>query len=187
MKQPVRSKSTYLLTPFKSVLKLITFRQEAAIRSKRQAQDEVLKKQAQAASRKRKRNDTDETKDPKAAPTKANTSTTPVKFKIGDPLPALLPAEYLQDSAPLALTDPDIDLSITKPKKTKFANLVDKKPKDRRKGSTTYRVAEVSNAKLTPKASFNARATREAWLKGRTGKGVGTERKPFRSGFFVGK
>jgi U3 small nucleolar RNA-associated protein 16 len=110
-----------------------------------------------------------------------------MKFRIGDPLPALLPDEFLEDDDFTALTDSDIDLPITKAKKTKFTNLIDKKPKDRRKGSTTYRVAEVANMKLPPKASFNARSTRERWLKGRPGKLVGTDRKPFKSGFFVKK
>jgi len=38
-------------------------------------------------------------------------------------------------------------------------------------------VAEVANRKLAPKASVNAKATKEAWMQGRAGKGIGTNRK----------
>jgi len=103
-------------------------------------------------------------------------------------LPELLPLEYLQDT-------PDEDTTVTttksarpKPKKTKFLELAEKKPKDKRIGSTTYRVREAKpDSKLAPKASKTAMSLKEAWLSGgvrKNGKD-GSARKPMKSSFFV--
>lgn len=89
----------------------------------------------------------------------------------------------MQDDEPAAATFSDDELRVKKGKKTKFADLVEKKPKDRRKGSTTYRVSEALSTKLAPKAAFNARLTKESWLQGRPGKLLATNRRPFSNSF----
>lgn len=103
-------------------------------------------------------------------------------------LPDLLPSEFLDDDESEE-SDNDIMMEEAQrmPKKIKFADLVEKKPKDLRKGSTTFRVAESRSMLLAPKASSQARKTKETWLQGRPGKNGATNRKPFSSGFFVGK
>lgn len=103
-----------------------------------------------------------------------------LKLGLGSSLPEFLPEEYLEDDE----SDDEMALDLVKPtkraKKTKFAELIEKKPKDVRKGSTTYRVAEARSTKLAPKSSFNARAVKESWLQGR----AGSSRKSVSSGFF---
>jgi U3 small nucleolar RNA-associated protein 16 len=111
----------------------------------------------------------------------------PTKLTSRSVLPDFLPEEYLQDEE----SDDDMAIEITQPmkraKKTKFTDLVEKKPKDRRVGSTTYRVAEACNTKLAPKASFQARSVKELWMQGRSASGAAPNRKPFSSGFFKAK
>jgi U3 small nucleolar RNA-associated protein 16 len=102
-------------------------------------------------------------------------------------LPEFLPEEYLQDdsdseASPLASEQP-----AKRIQKAKFASIVEKKPKDRRKGSTIYRVAETSSRKLAPKASLGARNMKQDWLQGRSGSGIGASRKAFNTGFFKKK
>jgi U3 small nucleolar RNA-associated protein 16 len=102
-------------------------------------------------------------------------------------LPEFLPEEYLQDdsdseSSPLASEQP-----AKRIQKAKFAGIVEKKPKDRRKGSTIYRVAETSSRKLAPKASLGARNMKQDWLQGRSGSGIGANRKAFNTGIFKKK
>jgi len=70
-----------------------------------------------------------------------------------------------------------------KSKKTKFIDPTPKRPKDRRKGSTIYRVVEAhSDGLLAPKAASNARSVKEAWLNGQRGAGWGM--KVVKGGFF---
>jgi U3 small nucleolar RNA-associated protein 16 len=106
--------------------------------------------------------------------------TSPLKLTPGSALPEFLPEEYLEENG----SEDDTALETVNPskraKKTKFMELVEKRPKDIRKGSTTYRVTEVRSTKLAPKSSFNARTVKESWLQGRTG----ASRKPFSGGFF---
>jgi U3 small nucleolar RNA-associated protein 16 len=103
-----------------------------------------------------------------------------LKLGPGNRLPEFLPEEYLEDNE----SDEDMSLKpvqrVKRAKKTKFTELVEKKPKDIRKGSTTYRVAEARSTKLAPKSSSNARSVKESWLQGRTG----SSRKSFSGGFF---
>lgn len=103
-------------------------------------------------------------------------------------LPDLLPDEYLQDDEDSeSLADLDLEVTRTKPKRMKFSDLVEKKPKDRRKGSTTYRVLEIRSKNLAPKSSFHAKNTKESWLKGRGPMGAGGVRKVASGGFFKKK
>ena len=176
-------------------------RQETAIRKKRQERDATLKKQAETAAKKRER------AEKKAAKKKAKEmnrdhengdtamlevqdmeDTAPAKKKTvinSSNLPDLLPDEYLQDDEETeSLADLDLDVTRTKPKRMKFSDLVEKKPKDRKVGSTTYRVSESRNKLLAPKSSFHAKNTKESWLKGRGPIGKGGVRKVASGGFF---
>jgi U3 small nucleolar RNA-associated protein 16 len=146
--------------------------------------------QAETASKKRKREvDREKGQGSKKVGSRDNKDepTLPPKFPIGTPLPDLLPAEYLQDEEPESAALTDSEPTEKKAKKIKFTDLVEKKPKDRRKGSTIYRVSEVRSTKLAPKASPAARSLKESWLQGRSGRVLGTNRKPFSSGFFKKK
>ena len=98
-------------------------------------------------------------------------------------LPDLLPAEYLEDAEPQDLLPFD-QFPIKKAKKTKFHLAAEKEPKDRRVGSTTYRVTKASSANLPPKSSLQARNMKDSWLQGRSGKTIGTNRTSFTKGFF---
>jgi U3 small nucleolar RNA-associated protein 16 len=98
-------------------------------------------------------------------------------------LPDLLPAEYLEDTEPQNLMLSE-EIPRKKAKKTKFQQTEEKEPKDRRIGTTTYRVTKASSANLAPKSSSQARNTKESWLQGRSGKSVSTNRKSFTKGFF---
>lgn len=104
-------------------------------------------------------------------------------------LPDLLPAELLQDEDTISTTEPNDAKLQTKPKKTKFFDevTVSKTPKDRRVGTTTYRVTKSSTLLLAPKASARSRSKKEAWLQGRTGTKGDNHRKPFAQGFFLAK
>jgi len=97
-------------------------------------------------------------------------------------LPELLPAEYLEDTEPREIARMDEQLT-KKSKKTKFHDPTAKEPKDRRIGATTYRVTKPQSTNLAPKASFQARSTKEKWLQGRLGKNEQSNRKPFSKGF----
>jgi hypothetical protein len=97
-------------------------------------------------------------------------------------LPELLPAEYLEDTEPRENARV-VEQPIKKSKKTKFQDPITKEPKDRRIGATTYRVTKPRSKNLAPKASFQARLTKENWLQGRLGKNEQSNRKPFSKGF----
>ncbi|TQS38101.1 hypothetical protein Golomagni_01400 [Golovinomyces magnicellulatus] len=85
-------------------------------------------------------------------------------------LPDLLPLDYLEDVEPLEVSNPSHELHARKMgNKIKFSDLVEKKVKDKRVGSTTFRVVKASNRSLAPKAVLNARRTKELWLQGRSG------------------
>jgi U3 small nucleolar RNA-associated protein 16 len=119
-------------------------------------------------------------------PAKARRSEDPKSFTRG-PLPDLLPAEFLEDDDDESLAHPDPEFPVKKAKKMKFTDLVERKPKDIRRGSTIYRVSEIRSTKLAPKASVQARSLKESWLQGRPGKLIGTNRMPWASGFFKKK
>jgi U3 small nucleolar RNA-associated protein 16 len=107
----------------------------------------------------------------------------PLLLSTKKPLPDMLPAEYLEDTEPQDVLPFD-QFPTKKAKKTKFHLTAEKEPKDRRVGSTTYRVTKASSTILAPKSSSQARNTKESWLQGRSGKKGGTNRTPFTKGFF---
>jgi len=100
-------------------------------------------------------------------------------------IPEFLPVEYLEDDP---IEDHGSLLSIKqtlvhKSKKIKFIDSKPKRPKDRRKGSTIYRVVEApGDGLLAPKAASNARSLKEAWLNGR--RGVSGSKKVVKGDFF---
>ncbi|POS86436.1 hypothetical protein EPUL_002646 [Erysiphe pulchra] len=101
-------------------------------------------------------------------------------------LPELLPLEYLEDedeNEDTCLQSKNLltkTLPSAKPgKKIRFGELVEKEFKDRRVGNTKFRVLKPSNHSLAPKASYNARRTKEMWLQGRSGRKTESNRQPF--------
>lgn len=107
----------------------------------------------------------------------------PLRLSAKRALPAVLPAEYLEDEEPRDQL-PFEQFPMKKAKKTKFHLIAEKEPKDRRIGSTTYRVTKANSTNLAPKSSSNARNTKEQWLQGRSGKNGVTKRTHFSKGFF---
>ncbi|CAD6446814.1 bb1e900c-59e2-409f-9702-51c25cd3032a [Sclerotinia trifoliorum] len=105
------------------------------------------------------------------------------------PLPDLLPAEYLEDNDDDTPESGNLHSSLpTRFVKTnKLRHLLEKRPKDKRVGSTTFRVAETRNSHLPPKASNQARSLKESWLQGRAGTKIKPNRKPFNQGFIKPK
>ncbi|TAQ86713.1 hypothetical protein B7494_g4963 [Chlorociboria aeruginascens] len=166
-------------------------RQESAIRNKRKERDAFLKRQAESVNKKRKHIEESEeeieSSNEEEDEAMGGEDTGPrSKHRHGKAsIPNLLPAEYLEDKE-----DEEVQDVVEPPIKTnklKFLELAEKKPKDRRIGSTTYRVSEtVRIAHLAPKSSFQARSIKEAWLQGRPGKN-GSKRKPFTNSFFKSK
>jgi U3 snoRNA associated len=104
-------------------------------------------------------------------------------------LPEFLPAEYLEDSMEIDEAPIKAEPNTTKyPKKKIFADLVEKKPKDRTKGNTTYRVSEargIASSVLAPAAAPNALSLKDAWMRGIGRHGIGGNRKVANAGFFV--
>ncbi|KAH6669053.1 hypothetical protein B0J14DRAFT_641760 [Halenospora varia] len=125
-----------------------------------------------------------ETDDRKENIAPQNGSKPSASLRLGDALPALLPMELFDDDDTQTATNSQPHQVQVKPKKIKFTDFVEPIPKDRRFGSTTFRVSKKHNSKLAPKASLQARSTKEAWLHGRVGKSLGSNRKPFTKGFF---
>lgn len=195
------------------MIQLTIPRQETAIRKKRQERDALLKNQAEAASKKRKHAAEAAEKAQKVPKmmkkqneeegmkmnfefqeygandaTPAESKPTPAAIISRSNLPDLLPDEYLQDDEEFGSpTNLELEVARTKPRKMKFTDLVEKKPKDRRKGSTTYQVSEIRSKHLAPKSSFRAKTTKESWLKGRAPNSGGGVRKVASVGFFKKK
>jgi hypothetical protein len=158
-------------------------RKEAAERQKRKDRDAQLKAQAQAA---KKRKHAEESLDESA--TLENSS---IGIDVGrasakprfdrSTLPDLLPEDFLEDeeSEDEVLVEEE---RPRQPKKIKFA-YEEKKPKDKRLGSTTFRVAQVAKEGFAPKVSRTT-ASAKASLQGSR---KGQVRKPVSSGFVVAK
>ncbi|KAL3419245.1 hypothetical protein PVAG01_09467 [Phlyctema vagabunda] len=187
--------------------------QISAARTKRKERDALLKEQAKNTVKKRKRDNVAESEHDKEEVSAdediesseeaaddgeddamilagSEFASVPLKttFTRGDELPDFLPAEYLaENDASESEDEVEHEQLVQRSKRTKFTDLGEKKPKDLRKGSTTFRVAKSNNPLLAPKASNQARLTKEAWLQGRPGKNGVTNRRPFSSGFFVAK
>jgi hypothetical protein len=102
-----------------------------------------------------------------------------------DDLPDFLPAEYLEETRPKDLALPEVGLGKrSKPNKTKFRDIIEKAPKDKHIGSTTYRVTKVRSINLAPKSAYQARLIKESWLQGRSGNALYATRKSVSKGGF---
>lgn len=101
-------------------------------------------------------------------------------------LPGLLPIELLQDDDETS-TAPGSHEAQPQAKRIKFTDLVEKAPKDRRIGSTMYRINKPRNVQLAPTAHSQSRNIKEAWMQGQKGKNRRKIRKPFSKGFLVPK
>ncbi len=112
------------------------------------------------------------------------TASKQISFSSRSGIPELLPTEYLQDDD----SDYDMILGDEKPKKkgrkTNLLEIAEKQLKDRRIGTTTYRVSKTSSTRLAPKASANARLLKETWLQGRASGKVNPNRRIASKGFF---
>lgn len=105
-------------------------------------------------------------------------------------LPELLPLEYLEDEDENTCQKSKNVLTKTLPsakpgKKIRFCEPAEKELKDRRVGNTTFRVIKPSNHSLAPKASYNAKMTKETWLQGRNGRKIEPKRQPFSKTFLI--
>ncbi|KFX90627.1 hypothetical protein O988_08110 [Pseudogymnoascus sp. VKM F-3808] len=150
---------------------------EAAERQKRKDRDAQLKAQAQAA---KKRKHAEESLDESA--TLENSS---IGIDVGrasakprfdrSTLPDLLPEDFLEDEE--SEDEAPVVEEKRQPKKIKFA-YEEKKPKDKRLGSTTFRVAQVAKEGFAPKVSRTT-ASAKASLQGSR---KGQVRKPVSSG-----
>ncbi|ELR07278.1 hypothetical protein VC83_09457 [Pseudogymnoascus destructans] len=156
---------------------------EAAERQKRKDRDAQLKAQAKAA---KKRKHAEEEIDESATIENSSITVEPVG-RASKPrfdrttLPDLLPEDFLEDAS----SEDEAPVQVEKPrvsKKIKFA-YEEKKPKDKKMGSTTYRVAQVEKAGFAPKASRNTLSLKASLQGGRKGQ----FRKPVSSGFVVAK
>lgn len=167
------------------VVSNLSYRKEAAERLKRKERDAQLKSQAKAAKkRKHIEDEVDEsvtidessiTVEPLAR------TTTKTKFNRSN-LPDLLPEEFLNDDVEEAGLESEEE-APRKPKKIKFLYPEEKKPKDKKLGSTIYRVAQTNKEGLAPKASKNALSMKATLLGGRKGQ----VRKAVSSSFFTAK
>lgn len=110
-----------------------------------------------------------------------------IPFDNRKSLPDLLPADLLEDDGPKSATELQETLPRPHSKKTKFVDITKKPPKDRRIGSSTYRISKPIDSRLAPRSSYQAQSTKESWLQGRPGKSGTTNRRPFSSGFFTAR
>ena len=169
-------------------------RQQAAIREKRKEREATLRQQAEIANKKRKRkegavtNQSSSLKKAKIAESveemdidKDTAIPIPQKlvFSKESILPEYLPAEFLKDDDS-ETSAPDLILHPKILHKTIPVSLEEKKPKDRRKGSTIYRVSDTTDTRLAPKASSHARSEKARRMHG-------GNRKPFSKSFFKTK
>ncbi|PBP16696.1 sporulation protein [Diplocarpon rosae] len=163
-----------------------------ANRKKRKERDEILKKQSETAKKRKLENvfcplpkvisPGDEQEEGSMEPRLAFNDTRSL-LTCRAALPNFLPAEYLDDTDSQAVLINTGKSERPKPKKTKFLDATSKQPKDRRIGSTTYRVAKPGRTNLAPKSSFQARSIKESWLQGRSGKKIEATRRPFGKAF----
>ncbi|OBT64680.1 hypothetical protein VE03_05905 [Pseudogymnoascus sp. 23342-1-I1] len=157
---------------------------EAAERQKRKDRDAQLKAQAKAA---KKRKHIEDELDESATIENSSIAVEPIRRASTKPrfdrstLPDLLPEDFLEDAS----SEDEAPVQEEKPrvsKKIKFA-YEEKKPKDKKLGSTTYRVAQVEKEGFAPKVSRNTVSAKASLQGGRKGQ----VRKPVSSGFVVAK
>ncbi|KFY62787.1 hypothetical protein V496_04376 [Pseudogymnoascus sp. VKM F-4515 (FW-2607)] len=156
---------------------------EAAERQKRKDRDAQLKAQAKAA---KKRKHIEDELDESATIENSSIAVEPIGRASTKPrfdrstLPDLLPEDFLEDAS--SEDEAPVQEEKRVSKKIKFA-YEEKKPKDKKLGSTTYRVAQVEKEGFAPKVSRNTLSAKASLQGGRKGQ----VRKPVSSGFVVAK
>ncbi|OAF60367.1 hypothetical protein VC83_03244 [Pseudogymnoascus destructans] len=142
---------------------------EAAERQKRKDRDAQLKAQAKAA---KKRKHAEEELDESATIENSSITVEPVgrasKARFDrTTLPDLLPEDFLEDASSEDEAPVQVEKSRVS-KKIKFA-YEENKPKDKKLGSTTYRVAQLEKAGFAPKVSRNTLSVQASLQGGRKG------------------
>ncbi|KUJ19076.1 uncharacterized protein LY89DRAFT_731498 [Mollisia scopiformis] len=175
--------------------------QAAASRQKRKEREETLRKQAESTKKRKPKTEVErledrviitiESDDDEDEKVRADIEAIDDEDDVAPPtrisrhrdVPDLLPLEFLEDDDPNEVIAAEEAPRIA-PRKKKFKELLEKGPKDRRVGKTTYRVTKTQSTNLAPKAAHNARSVKESWLQGRSGMKIDSNRKPFSKGFF---
>ncbi|KAI9799087.1 MAG: hypothetical protein M1833_004281 [Piccolia ochrophora] len=101
-------------------------------------------------------------------------------------IPALLPAELLETEPPERPPTPPMDTKNEpkRPKKIKFLDVDERRPKDVKRGRVKVRVLETFQEHLAPKVGKESKGLKEAWLAGRQAKGgSGVQRRSIHRGF----
>ncbi|KAA8650732.1 hypothetical protein EYZ11_005033 [Aspergillus tanneri] len=144
-------------------------REEQKKREKRKKLDDLRKQQAKT-SHKRKENPSDDLPS-ESTETLQGSTTHDVRRSA---LPALLPDDILNSvpvTRPLTLPVEEADTIHKKPKKLKFLDKAEKRPKDVKVGDVTIRILDRDTSQkkpktsLPPKASRAGRNSKENWLK----------------------
>lgn len=169
--------------------------QEAEARERRRMRDKRLKEQASLQKAKKQRQTkVDSSKsnalgdindEEKLHPTTSSIlGTKPLGLLKASELPNMLPDEIL---AAKPYVRPTQSVKAGSQKQTSNKHILFraevKRPKDIQRGGVRVRVLETNNPKLPPKSSKNAKAVRESWLVGRSGKGGVIERRKMGSSF----
>lgn len=142
-------------------------RQAATQKRKRQLRDELLKKQAE--ERKKIDEAKEEASVTKSQSKKSEASSGRKRVQKSD-IPAVLPAEFLEDSSSED-EDEDAADAASGPKRRKVSGVekrltrLDAGPKDEVLNSTVYRVAKKTDERMTPKLKKHTKSSKDLLLK----------------------
>lgn len=142
-------------------------RQAATQKRKRQLRDELLKKQAE--ERKKVDEAKEEASVTKSHSKKSEASSGRKRVQKSD-IPAVLPAEFLEDSSSED-EDEDAADAASGPKRRKVSGVekrltrLDSGPKDEVVNSTVYRVAKKTDERMTPKLKKHTKSSKDLLLK----------------------
>ncbi|KAM0514325.1 hypothetical protein ACHAPE_006906 [Trichoderma viride] len=141
--------------------------QAATQKRKRQLRNELLKKQAE--ERKKADEAKEEASVTKSQSKKSEASSGRKRVQKSD-IPAVLPAEFLEDSSSED-EDEDAADAASGPKRRKVSGVekrltrLDAGPKDEVVNSTVYRVAKKTDERMTPKLKKHAKSSKDLLLK----------------------
>ncbi|EHK47966.1 hypothetical protein TRIATDRAFT_316106 [Trichoderma atroviride IMI 206040] len=141
--------------------------QAATQKRKRQLRDELLKKQAE--ERKKADEAKEEVSATKSQSRKSEASSGRKRVQKSD-IPAVLPAEFLEDSSSED-EDEDAADAASGPKRRKVSGVekrltrLDAGPKDEVVNSTVYRVAKKTDERMAPKLKKHTRSSKDLLLK----------------------
>lgn len=183
-RKQLRSKDAQYL----SVLLLTICRQESVLRQKRKYRETALNRQTDAANKKRKReSEIEERRAKKSQPVEPivdDSPPSPKKNRLNDKASPEVPTNILPDFPEYESTASATLSLSTEQKLVQFGSrYTTEKPKDRRKGATTYRVVEAASSLFPPKADLNSRTVKDTWRQNRPGKGESKNRQGWKGGF----